>query len=467
MSVVIRQEVVRGCKVLHSLGLIDMLGNVSIRVPDKNAFAIKPGAGLGVPAPHHLQVDDVLIVDFEGRVIEGKYDPPRDIQMHCQIYRSRLDVGAIVHTHQELATAFATAHRPLKAIGHTEAELVLEGTPYWGTGELADTPAKGEALANILGNGATVLLPGHGVVCVGAGINHAIMRAHNLEVLSEFNMIANGLGGAIRSVTRAESDALKAQLKSHGSNLEDICRGFYDTLISESREQKSVDPWPEGVNLEDTLKARMELACRILYHFGLVHHLEHVTCRLSDDKFLISPRGHMGRIKAHDMAVLDMECNWIGGELAPPPFKWFHQSILRARPDVNAIVHTHQVYGRIYPVTEVLLKPVHRVGAWQAGIDIPVYRQADLLFEMTSIQDAIKLLDNQPFIQELHHGTDYVSSSLEEATVWAVHNELLARRQYLATIVGTPMELSQNALKTLTEDLPSAKAWWEYYVSLL
>lgn len=57
LTVDIRQEVVRGCKILHSLGLIDMLGNISVRVPDKHAFAIKPGAGLGVPAPHHLQIE--------------------------------------------------------------------------------------------------------------------------------------------------------------------------------------------------------------------------------------------------------------------------------------------------------------------------------------------------------------------------------------------------------------------------
>lgn len=181
----------------------------------------------------------------------------------------------------------------------------------------------------------------------------------------------------------------------------------------------------------------------------------------------MSPRGNIGLIKANDMTLLDMECNWIGGKLEPPPFKWFHQSILRARQDVGAIVHTHQVYGRIFPVTGTLLKPVHRVGAWQACIDIPAYGEADLLFEMTAVQDAVKLLEKHPIIHELHHGTDYAASSLEEAAVWAVHNESIARRQYLASILGTPVELSKNALEKLSEELPPAKAWWEYYVSLL
>jgi hypothetical protein len=114
-----------------------------------------------------------------------------------------------------------------------------------------------------------------------------------------------------------------------------------------------------------------------------------------------------------------------------------------------------------------LLKPVHRVGAWQACIDIPIYGEADLLFEMTAVQDAVKLLDNHQIIQEMHHGTDYVASSLAEATVWAVHNESIGRRQYLAALLGTPIELSKNALERLSEELPPAKAWWEYYVSLL
>lgn len=467
MTVDIRQEVVRGCKVLHSLGLLDMLGHVSIRIPDQNAFAVKPGAQLGVPAPHYLRDTDILIVDFEGRVIEGKFAPPRDIQMHCQIYRSRQDVGAIVHTHQELATAFATAHHPPAAIGHTEAELILEGTPFWGSGDLADTPEKGQDLADTLGNGAMVLLPGHGVVCAGTGIDQAILRAHNLEVVSEFNMIANGLKGGIRPVTSIESNKYKDDLNAHGSSIEAIHRGYYDTLLSESGERKPLEPWPEGNNLEDTLKARMELSCHILFHFGCVHHLEHVTCRLSEDKFLMSPRGHMGLIKAEDMALLDMDCNWLGGEKAPPPFKWFHQGILLKRPDVNGIVHTHQVYGRMYPVAGVALRPIHRVGAWQACMDIPVYPKADLFFEESTRTDAINILDNKPIIQELHHGADYAAFSLEEATVWAVHNELLGRRQYLATLVGTPRELSKEALEELDITLPSWKAWWEYYVSLI
>ena len=467
MSIDIRQEVVRGCKVLHSLGLIDMLGHVSIRMPGKDAFAVKPGAEVGVPAPHKLRDNDILIVDFAGRVIEGKHIPPQDVQMHCQIYRSRQDVGAIVHTHQDMATAFATARRPLAAIGHTEAELVLDGTPFWGSGELADSPEQGKVLANTLGDGEIVLLPGHGVVCVGIGIDQAVFHAHTLEISSEFNMITAGLKGGIRAVTRKESDKYKDDLNAHGSSIENIHRGYYDAISSKIGERKPLDPWPEGNNLEETLKARMELSCHILYHFGLVRHLEHVTCRLSDNKFLMSPRGHMGLIKAKDMALLDMDCNWIGGELSPPPFKWFHQSILQKRPDVNGIVHTHQVYGRMYPVAGIALKPIHRVGAWQTVIDIPVYRQADLFFEEKYRAEAINLLGNNPIIQELHHGADYAASCIEEATVWAVHNELLSRRQYLAALVGNPIELSKDAIDKLDNGMPSWKAWWEYYVSLL
>jgi len=318
-----------------------------------------------------------------------------------------------------------------------------------------------------LGDGTVALLPAHGVICVGALTNLAILHAHSLEVLSEFNIIADGLGRNVDSITKEGCDKLNTQRKAHRSSPDINWGKYFDSLIFGSNGQKVIDPWPEGINPEDAIKARMELACHILYHFGLVKHLEHVTCRLPDDKFLISPRGNMGLTKANDMALLDMDCNWIGGKLEPPPFKWFHQSILQARQDVKAIVHTHQVYGRMYPVAEAVLKPVHRVGAWQASIDIPVYGEADLLFEMTAVQDAVKLLDNHSIIQELHHGTDYAASSLEEATVWAVHNELIARRQYLAASLGTPIELSKNALERLSVDLPPAKAWWEYYVSLL
>lgn len=467
MTAEIKREVVRGCRVLHRLGLIDMLGHLSIRLPDRDAFAIQPGAGLGVPAPHYLDSNDILVVDFAGGVIEGKHDAPRDVQMHCQIYRSRQDVGAIVHTHQELATAFATARHPLVPIGHTECEGIFGGTPFWGSGQLADNPEKGRDLAEVLGDGETALLPGHGVLCTGSGIDHVLMRAHHLEILAEFNMVANGLGGRIRPVKRVESDTLRNQLNAHGTSPEKIYRSYYDALVSEKASRKPIDSWPEGSNLEETLKARMELSCHILYHFGCIHHLEHVTCRLPDNRFLMSPRGHLGLIKAEDMALLDKDCNWIGGELAPPPFKWFHQGILHHRPDVNGIVHTHQLYGRLYPVTGIPLRPIHRVGGLQACMDIPVFPQADLLFDETTRANAVRLLDKAPLIQEIHHGADYVASTLEEATVWAVQNELLARRQYLSTLVGAPAELSKDALAELETTAHSYKNWWEYYVSIL
>src|SRR3972149_6685688 len=87
-------------------------GNVSARQPDSEYVVIKP-SGVAFEA---LRAEDMVVVDLDGKVVEGQLKPSSDVHSHVYIYRHRPDVGGIVHTHSRYATAFAAVGKPIPAV---------------------------------------------------------------------------------------------------------------------------------------------------------------------------------------------------------------------------------------------------------------------------------------------------------------------------------------------------------------
>jgi len=95
-------------------------GNVSALDADRGVIAIKPS---GVPYDE-LKIDDLVVVDLEGKVVEGTLRASSDTPTHLVLYRNWKGVGGIVHTHSLFATAWAQAKHPIPAFGTTHAD-------YW------------------------------------------------------------------------------------------------------------------------------------------------------------------------------------------------------------------------------------------------------------------------------------------------------------------------------------------------
>ncbi len=93
-------------------------GNVSAFDRSRGVFAIKPS---GVPYDE-LKVDDIVVVDLDGRVVEGKLRPSSDTPTHRVLYQAFPTLGGIVHTHSTHATAWAQAQIPLPVWGTTHAD---------------------------------------------------------------------------------------------------------------------------------------------------------------------------------------------------------------------------------------------------------------------------------------------------------------------------------------------------------
>lgn len=100
-------------------------GNVSALDADRGVIAIKPS---GVEY-EKLQVDDLVVLDLAGKIVEGKLRPSSDTATHLVLYRAWKGVGGVVHTHSTYATGWAQARIPLPIYGTTHADHLAEDVP--------------------------------------------------------------------------------------------------------------------------------------------------------------------------------------------------------------------------------------------------------------------------------------------------------------------------------------------------
>ena len=150
-------------KELPKEGLVTMTsGNVSARDADTNLVVIKPsGISFEALTPQHL-----VIVDLQGRVVEGTLAPSVDTPTHLVIYRARADVHAVVHTHSNYATSFAALGQSIPAVLTAIADEfggAIPCGPYCQIGE----EAIGQAIIDHIGDSPAILLQNHGVFTIG------------------------------------------------------------------------------------------------------------------------------------------------------------------------------------------------------------------------------------------------------------------------------------------------------------
>lgn len=122
----IRQEAFQCNMRLPELGLVIFtFGNVSVADAKQKVFAIKPS---GVPYGE-LSADSMVVVGFDGKVIDGDLRPSSDTATHAVLYRNWKELGAIVHTHSTYATAWAQSQKDIPIYGTTHADHLTVPVP--------------------------------------------------------------------------------------------------------------------------------------------------------------------------------------------------------------------------------------------------------------------------------------------------------------------------------------------------
>jgi len=111
---------------LPKLGLVLFtFGNVSAVDRDRGVFAIKPS---GVPY-EKLRASDIVIVDYDAKVVAGSLRPSSDTKTHALLYKTWPDIGGIVHTHSTYAVAWAQAGLAIPILGTTHADHTHQDIP--------------------------------------------------------------------------------------------------------------------------------------------------------------------------------------------------------------------------------------------------------------------------------------------------------------------------------------------------
>jgi L-ribulose-5-phosphate 4-epimerase len=180
-------------------------GNVSAFDAERAVFAIKPS---GV-AYESLTVADMVVLDLEGKVVEGRLRPSSDTKTHAALYRASQfrGVGGIVHTHSTYATAWAQARLPIPLTGTTHADHLAEDVPCTAvmTAEAVERDYEGETGAQIIAcfrardphQTPMVLVGGHGAFAWGKTAERAVYHAVVLEELAKVAALTAMLNGQV------------------------------------------------------------------------------------------------------------------------------------------------------------------------------------------------------------------------------------------------------------------------------
>lgn len=218
----IKSECYEANLLLPHYKLVDLtFGNVSVCDRESGVFAIKPS---GVDY-NTVRASDMVIVDLEGKVIEGTLRPSSDTPTHQRLYQAFSGIRSVVHTHSRNAVAFAQAGMGIPCLGTTHADYFygevpvtrpmsdeeIQGAYEWETGNVIVErfakldPEKVRA----------VLVHGHGPFAWGQTACKAVENAHALEIVAE--MARNTLALNPKATAISQAQLNRHYNRKHGS----------------------------------------------------------------------------------------------------------------------------------------------------------------------------------------------------------------------------------------------------------
>ena len=210
------QELVLANRILAQKGVVDAYGHVSIRDPrNPDRYLLARSV-----APALVTAEDILEYDLASEPVAREARPGvLERFIHGEIYRSRPDVRAIVHSHSPAVIPFGVTRVPLRPVFHMAAFLSV-GVPVWdvrsssdaaAAGMLVRNRALGASLASSVGEKPAVLLRGHGAVTVAQDVRTAVRNAIYLEVNARLQAEAIQLGGPITYISPEEGAAMASR----------------------------------------------------------------------------------------------------------------------------------------------------------------------------------------------------------------------------------------------------------------
>ena len=455
----VREDLAMVCRVLAHHRMIDLWGHASLRVPRSDVIAVTPRFS-GSCLPRTVRGSDILITDLDGGLVQGRGALPRQFATDLEIFRAEPRRAACLFAGPPAAMAAAVSGAELKALTHMESSAGY-GLGSWTEAGLVDSRDRAARLAGQIVESSAVNQPGIGVWTAGDDIFGCLVTMYHLEYLAQANLVASGLPAGA-TIERADSDKLWRQFAG---------ADHYVEFLNSLDPGPLVHPYPafRDAHADEpfgALKAAMSFSCRALWEREtLVAFLEHVSHRLPrENRFLMTASHSFRDMAPEDVSLLDFDANWLDGP-RPPGFKWFHAQIMAERPDVQAVVHTHDVYGRVYALSGERPKPAFRTGLDIATTPLPNYPRCDLIVDEDVRRRTMDALADGSIVHEIGHGTDFVAATLEQATVDAIQREAYLATDHLARRFGEPQPLAPETIADIRAAESGFEDWWWFYTA--
>ena len=221
----LKSEVLEANLLLPRHGLVTFTwGNVSAIDREKGLVVIKP-SGVSYDA---MTAEDMVVVDLDGKVVDGKWNPSSDTPTHIALYKAFPALGGVVHTHSRWATSFSQAGRGIPAFGTTQGDYFYGEIPC--TRKMTPQEIAGEyelETGNVIietfnsrgidpAQVPAVLVCSHGPFAWGKDAHEAV---HNAVVLEEVAFMAFHAMALTPNLPPMQQELLdKHYLRKHGEN---------------------------------------------------------------------------------------------------------------------------------------------------------------------------------------------------------------------------------------------------------
>ena len=217
------------------------------------------------------------------------------------------------------------------------------------------------------------------------------------------------------------------------------------------------------------MKQQLVDAIRMLERAGYVDHNGHGSVRRDATSFFINSGASVrGTLTPDDIVAVDLDGNLVDGTARPPLEYHIHSEIYRARPDVNAVLHTHPQWSTFLTMVGAPFRLVYAQGVLLG--DMPVLDSPLSINTKAMGEKLAQSLGGRPAVLLKAHGAVVVGSDMVECFALAAYVEENAYRQYMAMQIGEPYvfsEAEQEASRTKLWSPSLFRKTWDHYHSKL
>jgi ribulose-5-phosphate 4-epimerase/fuculose-1-phosphate aldolase len=216
----LKEKMVLACKVLQNQRMVDVYGHLSARLSGDRILSTPH-----MP-PGKVALRDLIVIDMQGKKLEGFGEPNGETAMHTSIYKARPDVQCILHYHPDELVAVSVAGQGIQVAANCGVHF-YRGTPLYDSPLLIRTEQLGDKVAEILGDRNAVLLRGHGGTVVANDLDTLLRLGLDLVRAARIQIMAASLG-PVKTHTQAECEQM---VKFH--DRPNANRRYIDYYISE------------------------------------------------------------------------------------------------------------------------------------------------------------------------------------------------------------------------------------------